>query len=370
MGIMAAISNYAEINNHCRVITGNTVVSMLPGRRPDTMQEYLHQTLGLVITPVAIGDLAERLPAFVRNRYHLSGFQVMGYTCLALTARGRSGAAEDVAKHGAVVRAQWPGPVVYITETITPSLRRRCIAGRTPFIVPGRQAYLPFLAMDIQERPLRPRVERDALRPATQAVLVWWLYHGMNGRDTPTRLVDAVGYTLMSLSRVFDELEHLQREVTGFVIERHGRERRARWTGSAQGLWEALSSHLRDPVRERILLRRDGAVPPGLPGGLDGLARCSDLAAPPRPVLAISHDDWLQFQRDAQPMATDPDDLDAVEVEVWRYATDLHRQEPGATLTTADPLSLVIGLRHAGLDQDERVDQAIRHAVAEVPWRW
>ncbi len=344
---------------------------MGPLPKPSAVHDYLGNTLGVAVAPMDIGDLTERLPAFLRQRYLVSALRLMGHACLVLTARGRAAPAEDVGKHLAIAGATWTGPVAYLAEEVPLGLRRRLIAARVPFIVPGRQTYLPFLALDIQERTTRQRTQRPLVRPATQAVLLWWIHHGMAAADTPKRLVPALGYTLMSLSRVFDELEDLQPTLTGLAIDRHGRERRARWTGTARELWEAVAPRLRDPVRGRLLVSRTTKVERlGLPSGLDGLARCSDLAPPDRPVLAVAHDAWLAHARQHQPRTTDAYDPAAVEIELWRYATDLHRQKPDDKPPTADPLSLVVALRQAGMDGDERVEQAIRHTLEGCAWRW
>jgi len=87
-------------------------------------------------------------------------------------------------------------------------------------------------------------------------------------------------------------------------------------------------------------------------------------------VLAVAHDAWLAYARQRQPRTTDANDPAAVENELWRYATDLHCQHPDDKPLTADTLSLVVALRHVGMDGEERVEQAIRHTLESCAWRW
>jgi hypothetical protein len=331
----------------------------------ESLQQHLAEVLG---DGVALDDAGlQGLPLALRSQYRAATADLLGQHCTFLV-RSKVGdlSAEIIAKHLAVVREKLPGPLVMVAQRITPHLRRRLIAERIPFVIPGTQLYLPFLGMLFTERFPAVKPTAEALRPAAQAAILWWIHHGFVGGDTARLLAPRLGYTPMSLSRVFDELERFAKQAPALVIERIGRERKVRWTGNARELWLAMRPFMRDPVIRRTVVAVTGATP-GLPAGLSGLAVLGDVTAPDPQVVAIERARWSAFIAQQQPRVAERGEPDAVQVEVWRYAPDLHREHAEQTVATADPLSIAVSMANY---TDERVEAALAHLIAEHPWRW
>ena len=334
----------------------------------DALVRYLASFLGTEVRGEAWAD-ERRLSLMMRQLYRPWVADLSGQPCLFLLAASTLDAPRTIAKHLAVVRNAWSGHIAVVAATMTPHLRRALLSERIPFVVPGSQLHLPFLGLLLTERFKAPKADVQVLRPATQAVLLWWIHHGCAAADTARALTRHLDYTAMSLSRVFDELEQLAAATPALTVERAGRERKARWAGNARELWTAVQPHLRNPVQRRRLIRFAGGMP-GLPAGLSGLARLSDLAEPDVPVLAIDHAAWLACESAHQPEPGLPGDPDTIQVEVWRHACDLHRTQLDVRPVTADPLAIVLSFTGTPESQDERVEAALHRLVAEHAWRW
>lgn len=332
------------------------------------LEHHLTEALGAELTWES-SDLEGRLPIALRSQYDVRAANLLGHRCVFLIRTETEEVSSDtITKHLAIIQGKSPEDIVMVMDQITPYLRRRLVAERIPFVVPGAQIYLPFLGMMLKERFQKSKTTSKSLRPAAQATILWWIHHGLAEADTARALAPRLNYTPMSLSRAFDDIEHLTKQVHGLTVEHLGRERKAQWRGNARELWQATQPFMRDPV-----IRREVVVPrvevPGYPAGLTGLSVHSDVVAPAMPVIAVERSAWIAYKKLDSPAPAARGERGAVMVEVWRYAPDLHRDLPTQRISSADPLSIMLSIAKQSAG-DERVEAATAHMIAEYPWRW
>lgn len=317
------------------------------------ISDYVRQTLGVSVH-TATWEGVDRLPAFLTARYRFVLMVLQGVELLLMVDEGdESESPAIVRKHAEQIRAKWSGPIVYVREWVTAYNRKRLIEQRLPFIVPGNQMYLPELGLDLREYFRAPHPQARGLRPATQAVLTFVLLNQDQTRTTASELASVLGYSTMTLSRAFDELESAELANT----ETSSRARVLRLLGSRRQTWERAQPWLIDPVKSRHFVTRNLT---GLHSGQDALARYSMLSEPRLPTIAIGHTQWASFARE-HPDSEVPDrDAATCEVEVWKYEPRAHDQ-PGVV----DLLSLYLSLRH---ESDERVEQARDALLEHLRW--
>jgi hypothetical protein len=74
-------------------------------------------------------------------------------------------------------------------------------------LFPGNQMYLPMLAIDLREHFRRIREETPTFSPSTQVVVLHALLRDAGQVLIPTEMAQLLGYSAMTMTRAFDELE-------------------------------------------------------------------------------------------------------------------------------------------------------------------
>ncbi|HOO77214.1 MAG TPA: hypothetical protein PLZ73_04925 [bacterium] len=321
------------------------------------LKRYMKETLDVALGPNTWAE-SIHLPFFLRDAYTFFEVRLFDMTYLFMLDHGKQEQSPaTVRKHMDQVKTKWDGEIVYVKERVTAYNRKRLIEHKLPFVVPGNQMYLPFLGIDLREHFKKLRAETMTFSPSTQALVIYVLLRG-NAEEivTPTDMAQCLGYSAMTMTRAFDELESAG---LGEIISQ-GRERRLRFIESPKDIWAKAQSFLRSPVKKRLFIDRPHLEPPGPRAGLTALAHYSMLAEPANPVFALSREDWklLNQRREAEKLpAKEPG---ALEIEVWSYAPALFSENK-----LVDRLSLYLSLKG---NKDERIEAALEEMMKEQPW--
>jgi hypothetical protein len=320
------------------------------------LARYIRETLGVevVVTPWPGG---ERLPPFLREQYRFSEIQLLGAPCLLMIDSqdaARSPAA--VRKHVDLIQTKRDATVVYVRPQVTAYNRKRLIEQKVSFIVPGNQMYLPTLGIDLREHFKRLRAERPTLSPATQALVIHTLLRGASDVLIPGELAKRLGYSAMTMTRAFNELEAAKLG----EVAMQGRERCLRFGQDRRDLWKKSEPLLRSPVTKRLFIQHVKLNSPPVRAGLSALAQYSMLAPPAHAVYALSREDWKSQRRRIKVVEVPEPDAEAQEIEVWSY-----RPELLADNDRVDPLSLYLSLKGS---RDERVEAALEEMMRALAW--
>ncbi len=321
-------------------------------------EQYLHDVLGIAMTGIS-WDEERRLPLFLRERYVFFLGNLLDCPCLFMVDKGENEEAPAVVgRHMGQIRAKCQEPVVYVRGQITAYNRKRLVEHRISFIVPGNQMYLPCLGIDFREHFRKPRPPRIRLRPASQVVLLHALLEDVENLG-PTAMAERLGYTAMTMSRAFDELE-----TAGLIVPKatgRGKVRNLRLAASKPEIWRLAQPVLESPVRAvHVVHLPDSKDLPGPQAGLTALAHYSMLAEPENRTVALSREEWKALQQGGETSQAIDGEPDAVRVEEWRYAPAFFASDG-----RVDRLSLCLSLR--GM-KDERIQKALEEMMGEMPW--
>jgi DNA-binding MarR family transcriptional regulator len=246
--------------------------------------------------------------------------------------------------------------LIYVRAQVTAYNRKRLIEQKVPFIVPGNQMYLPMLAIDLREHFRRIRAEVPSFSPSTQVVVLYALLRDAGQVLIPTEMAPLLGYSTMTMTRAFDELETASlAEVTV-----RGRERCLRFNGGRREIWEKAQPFLRSPVNKRLMIRRAEGAKGAVRAGLTALAHYSMLAAPAYTTHALSREDWIALRKRHKIIEVPAQDPDAYEIEVWWYPPALFAEHG-----IVDQLSLYLSLK---ADRDERTETALEEMMEKIKW--
>ena len=217
-----------------------------------------------------------------------------------------------------------------------------------------------MLGIDLREHFRTLHQPAPTLSPAAHAAVLHLLLQADQEVYTPAELAKRLGYTKMSMTRVFNELEA---EELGH-IELQGRQRRLTLGLSRQELWRKALQLMRSPVKQRRYIRANSETRQRdshwLTAGLSALATYSMLAMPPAPVVAMTTRQWKSLEPEFNVEPAAAGDPDALEVEIWSYEPKL--------LTTdhvVDRLSLYLSLKDT---DDERVQGSLEEMMEGIRW--
>jgi len=300
----------------------------------------------------------DSLPFFLRDSYTFYEVSIVNTPCLLMVARDNyEQTPAIIRKQMLQVQAKWDGEVVYLCSSVSAYNRKRLIEQKVPFVVPGNQMYLPMLGIDLREhfRQIRSAAP-GKMSPSTQAVVLHALLYGPKNY-TPSRLANQLGYTVMTLTRVFDELVSLG---LGEVVT-EGRERVLRFSDGKKDLWQRSREFMRSPVKRRTIIRTPEQKWCGIPAGLTALAHFTLLAPPSTPVYAVSLDDWKSMKLTNAIVELPAAETQSHEVEIWNYSPLLFKEEDDVV----DRFSLYLSLQD---NVDERVQSALEKMMEEVLW--
>ncbi|MHC4886210.1 MAG: hypothetical protein ACYTGH_14125 [Planctomycetota bacterium] len=334
------------------VISG--VVMMKP------LEQYIQEALGVRLS-VAPWKKASELPFLLRDAYALHEGTLLGLQCLFVAdLRDEAQSPESLRKQLDQVSKYTEAEVIYVRDRMTSYHRRRLVERKISFVVPGNQMYLPLLGLDLREHFRALRSEPKRFSPATQALLIHILLERSYADVTPSQMAEVLGYTAMTMSRAFDELE-----LAGIGVCTHkGRTRMLGFEEEHRGraLWEKSLPFLVSPVGKRVFAAvTDDSLQSRARAGLDALSALSMLAPPPYSVIALDRKAYRSLGQGGEQAQELPDyEPDAVQVEVWNYVPDLLVQSG-----MVDPLSLYLSLREG---DDERIDAALEELLEGVAW--
>ncbi|MDD5532072.1 MAG: hypothetical protein PHC52_04690 [Syntrophales bacterium] len=322
------------------------------------LNRYLSKILGINVQPKEWQDNA-RLSFHLRSLYSFVTLSILNTPCLLILPKEKKEAGPaEIAKHIEQIRRKWDGQVIYLHDIVSAYNRNRLIEHRINFVIPGKQMYLPVLALDLREHFNQARDNPEKFTKATQLAVLYMLINGVRHHYTPSNLAQRLGYTLMSMTRAFREIESL-----GLAdIPKKGRELFLVFQYDKKSLWEKALEYMQSPVRKRAW-----AYPPtmkhwrGLTAGLSALAEYSMLAAPPNPVAAVSLSEW-RLMKKSDLLELQVREPDAHNIEIWSYVPQILAGENAALV---DRFSLYLTLKD---DPDERVQAALEKMMEENEW--
>jgi len=295
---------------------------------------------------------ADRLPYYLIDAYKFQAARIDGICCLILRPSGDLGNISAIRKHLAHLREICEWPVVFELPSLSRQRRAALIEARIAFVVTGKQVYLPFIGIQLQERSDRESMVAPVLsklQPSAQMLLFAFIL-GMNKPVHLSEMTRRFGLSAMSLSRAADQLAQLslirkRREGVHLLLS-------AEITPG--DLYQKAKPYLINPVRKTIYIMKSEITPEMFPAGLSALADRSLLQFPALEVRGTAKSGKL-FAGAVKQLI---DEEKQCALELWKYDPRLICGDD-----RIDALSLAESLKN---NTDERVEQMLEDLLAEV----
>lgn len=308
--------------------------------------DYLEQALGITIQYKTYETAA--LPYLITERYEIRVARLDDVKALFVLPLAKLDTISAVKKHLTRIQAAENIPTVLVTRDLTTYQRQSLVANKIPFIVEGKQIYLPFMGIFLQEKgTVQPEVPTH-LAPSAQLLFLDYLYQRQDSICMSVA-AKALGLSAMTASRGAKQLA----DCGLITVESQGVQRILKGCAEGKALFEKAKPYLSNPVRRKVYVPQS-AVSEELPkAGYTALAGRTMLNPPRVSVRASgSASRW-----NAVSTNTCIDIEKQIELELWRY-------DPAALAVNGavDPLSLALSLQD---DKDERVEAAVETLLAD-----
>jgi len=323
------------------------------------LRKYIKNTLDITLTIQPWNDCAD-LPFFLKDQYTFYQTKIVTTPCILMVANDKQETTPAVIrKHIDLLRLKTSkAEIIYVRRQLDSFNRKRLVEQKVCFIIPGNQMYLPFLGIDFREHFKKLQLRPETLSPSAQVVILHSLLKGNQDILRLNDLARLYGYSVMTISRAFSEIESLG--LAEINTQGRGRKREMILKGTKQEVWENSLKFLRTPVMQRLYLDQSITIPDGVYAGLSALARYSTLAESGNTVWALSGTEGRSLTKKYPAGELTAKDLHCNEVEVWNYDP-----KSFAAARVVDRLSLFLSLRD---EKDERVEAALEQMMKEMPW--
>jgi hypothetical protein len=311
--------------------------------------EYLNRVLGIRV--VYLDDTQNSIPNFISARYRIQKVMLDGKKAIFVYPKMELDSVNSVKKHLDRIERTEGVPVVLVLEYLTYRQKEYLLRDRIPFIVEGKQIYLPFMAVYLQERGDGERRELAFMLPSSQLLLLYYIYHGC-GELMTSEASRKLAFTATTISRASRQLAEMglietkKRGVQKFIIS----------DKTPKELFAVAKSSMCNPVKRTLYVPEAVIDKRLLMSGYTALSEYTMMNAPiVKCFAAVSVSAW-----EGKASARLQSSADQYEVQLWRY-------DPGKLSedSCVDRLSLALSLSG---DRDERVEASVDEMLGQV-WR-
>lgn len=311
--------------------------------------EYLNKVLGIKVIYKNVEF--KHLPNFIATRYRLQLVSMNEQKIIFLYPKTELEQIEVLKKHIARIQKNENLPVVLVLKELSFRHREYLIREKIPFVADGKQIYLPFMAVYLQERCSAEKIPREEILPSAQMLLLHFVYGGARELSTSQAAKD-LELTPTSISRASRQLE----EMGLLHIRKVGVQRIMQSKESPKTLFQKAGDKLLNPIKRTVYIPKKYVGTDLLESGYSALAEYSMLNEPNvRSYAAERISQWKDFTTNSL-----QNSKVQVAVEMWRY-----NPRKLSTRNTVDELSLALTLRE---DADERVEEAVEEMLNKL-WR-
>ena len=251
-----------------------------------------------------------------------------------------------VAAHMAQIQAATGLQAVFATTEMPSYKRARFLEKHIPFIIPGKQMYLPFAGLLLTESDSPAPKKFDSLGNLAQILILAKLMKRFADLLSIGTACSMFQYSRISVIRAFDELEHFQ------LARRCPATKHLEFIADNGKLWKKALPLLHNPQRRIIGLEK---IPQGLSvyeSGINALSKHSMLSPDPQMEYAVEAKAFNKLGIKPEcPIEDAP-----VLIELWSYAPAIIRGN------SIDPFSLYLTLKD---NPDDRVQIALETMLKE-----
>ena len=309
--------------------------------------DYLNYILGIKVR--YLNDPVNPMPNFIFDRYKLQRVLLDDKSAVFVNPKSELDSINSVKKHIDKIEQTEDAPAILVLDKATSRQKEYLLRDHIPFIVEGKQIYLPFMAIYLQERNDSEKPDVSLILPSAQMLLLHFIYNGCAAMPA-TDAANALGLTPTSISRASKQLTEMGLITAGRI----GVQKVISSGKSPEQLFDLAGKHLCSPVKRTIYVPKKAVGKHLLLSGVSALSEYSMLNPPVLKTYAAgSITEWEKIASSSLQNAEEQ-----CAIEHWRY--DPRKLSNG---NCVDRLSLALALME---DHDERIEDAAEYMLRQV----
>jgi hypothetical protein len=317
------------------------------------VKKYLKEALGVEteINPLK-ADKLKTLPVYITHEYSIQRIELYRQDLLLVGVKGNF-TTDRLRKHLDTIRTTFNTNTVAVINQLEAYKRLRLIEKRIPFIIPGKQMYLPDLLIDLKEFGTRPKEPPQAMQPATQLLLLFHLQRepleGINLKG----IAEKLGYDAATITRAAYYLHNI-----GLCTLQGTKDKVLHFESINAELWEKAEPMMNNPVKKTLYYSGWVTGENMYKSNINALAHYTDLNNDVIEYYAV-RPGQMRHIGPVNPKLTGPLEGNIC-IEEWKYNPYL------LTKTKfIDPLSLYLCFRNK---PDERIEMALEQIMKNMTW--
>ncbi len=255
-------------------------------------------------------------------------------------------------KHIDIIKSKVNIITVAVIDQIESYNRLRLIENKMPFIIPGKQMYLPDLLIDLKEFGSYSRKQFAKMQPATQYILLYHLQveslEGINFKE----IAKKTNYNAITVSRVAYYLQDI-----GLCTILGAKNKYLHFDLKGKDLWNSVKDLMTSPINKTIYLNA-WTVPDQMERtNINALAHYTDINDEETDFYAVNS---RYFNVSLKVLVIANQKEGKLGIEEWKY-------DPRSLTKSSfvDPLSLYLCFKESS---DERIQMALEQMINYIQW--
>lgn len=294
----------------------------------------------------------KQVPLFVSAPYIAYRAEIFGKERLVLLLKGENlPMPTQIQTQAQILASRYSQPLLFVFPDGSKEFCKTLIAAKVPFIIPGKQIFIPGNVIGIAESKFDKSCHKPLkhFSPWAQVFLIHFLLHKEYGNELSFQvLLSALAMNKVYLSRSARELE----EAGVAQIISSGRHKKLIFLHDRRKTWELSLEYLVSPVVRKI---RVSSIPERCPkSGISALSEYSNLNDNADLTFAV-------YSRNFSVNNCEVLEFSGVYLELWKYNPVILAKRPGIV----DRLSLYLSLKD---DPDPRVSGELNDMMEAFQW--
>jgi len=239
--------------------------------------------------------------------------------------------------------------VVLCLDSVRVYTKEQMLAEGIPFIIPGKDIYMPFLGVALSMSSTRELPSIKKISYLTQKLLLTAIYEGWTDL-TLTETAGKLGISKMSVSRCFSELQAMGLQ----MVKNDRKMRRFLWEKNRRALWEATLPFLNNPIVQEYHLKEHMDIKHKKLSGMSAISHYSMLNDNNYVTYSVSSDVSRTLVLPKNILVPE-NEIPFMVLQVMRYEVD-YNDSPAI-----DPLSAILTL-----SDEDKENPRVASAIDEI----